>query len=313
MEDKIYFYLPGIADTFDVIFLILNRMAEHPDHFRDNICIGGIYGCPPSAAWNGGRYVPGYVTFADFEKAIQVYNHYGVPVRFTWTNPTLTAQDLEDEYCNQITAMAHNGLNEILVNNDMFEEFVRECYPHYPLISSTTKRITSICDLNEELSKDYKLVVLDYDFNNKWDLLQQIIHPERCEILVNPSCNPNCPRRKQHYKILGLLQKQELEPGCPEDEEFSECPAYRRHLCEIKKLPTFISWESIEQDYIPMGFRHFKIEGRTIHLPYVMETFLYYLVKEEYRDGEREILYTGLETYYQMPNIPIHYSEPNAS
>lgn len=311
--NNIYFYLPGIADTFDLIFVLLLRMHECPEHYRDGVKIGGVYGCPPGAIWNGGRYIEGYCTDEDFNKALVVYNNLQIPVRFTWTNPTLTAEEYEDGYCNHITEMAHNGMNEILVNDPELEKYIRAKYPKYPLVSSTTKRITDIDALNAELEKDYKLVVIDYDFNNNWEYLSQITHPEKCEILINAVCNPNCPRRKEHYKMIGLMQKGKIEPGCEMDRSFASCPAYQRHLCAIKKLPTFISWEQIEQEYIPRGFKHFKIEGRSVHLPYVLDTFLYYLVKEEYRDEEREHLYLGLESAYTMPNIPIYYKEPNIS
>ena len=40
-----------------------------------------------------------------------------IPMRFTYTNSMLTEEDLDDEYCNFITAYAENKGNEILVNS----------------------------------------------------------------------------------------------------------------------------------------------------------------------------------------------------
>ena len=150
-------------------------------------------------------------------------------------------EDLKDEYCNNLAKSFENGVNEVLVNNDLMENYIRTNYPKYPIISSTTKRITSIDALNEELEKDYKLVVVDYDFNNDWDMLKLIAHPEKCEILVNPLCNPHCPYRKRHYETIGLTQK-----GIDtHDEHVDHCIAQLRYIHEIKQLPTFVSKEDI--------------------------------------------------------------------
>ena len=62
--------------------------------------------------------------------------------------------------------LSKNYSNEVLVNTELFENFMREKYPEFELVSSTTKRINNIDQLNKELEKDYKLVVIDYDFNN---------------------------------------------------------------------------------------------------------------------------------------------------
>ena len=56
--------------------------------------------------------------------------------------------------------------------------------------------------INEELDKDYQLVVLDYNMNNQFELLEKIKRKDKCEILVNACCIPNCPRRAEHYRTI---------------------------------------------------------------------------------------------------------------
>ena len=305
-NDYIYFYLPGIADTFDINFMLLKRMEDFPDHFYPNIKIGGVFGTFPGAIWNGGRFSGGVVSEENMSKALTVYNSLRIPVRWTWTNPTLTEEDLEDGFCNFLTRSAETGLNEVLVSTDLMENYIRENYPKYPIISSTTKRITDIDALNAELEKDYKLVVIDYDFNNKWEYLDQIKHPEKCEILINAVCTPRCPYRKRHYEIIGKMQKGDFGDR---DEQIEGCPSQARLMYQVKQLANFVSRESIWEDYVPRGFRHFKIEGREICPMKPMEWYLYYLVKPEYQDEERSWLEYALETTWACPNIPVEGRE----
>lgn len=311
-KDYIYFYLPGVATTFEINFILNNRMHEHPDHFYDNIKIGAIFGTIPGAIWNGGRVDQGIVYDDDLNKIKTFHDITKIPLRWTWTNPTIVEEDLEDQYCNNLTRSFENGLNEILVNNDLMENYFREHFPKYPLISSTTKRITSIDDLNKELEKDYKLVVIDYDFNNDWEKLDKIQHPEKCEILVNAICNPKCPFRKKHYQLIGENQKTKRRKW---DKEVDECPAQFRHMHEVQELPTFVSREDLYGKYFDAGFRHFKIEGRCVFPITVIEWYLYYMVKPEYQMEEREWLQQGLKAYVLSPNIrvePVYPIEENS-
>ena len=53
--------------------------------------------------------------------------------------------------------------------------------------------------------------------------------------------------------------------------------------------------ETLLEKYVPMGFRHFKIEGRTLHPLNVIESYVYYMTKPEYKDLVR--LKLGLDTF----------------
>lgn len=305
-NDYIYFHLPGILETLEINAILLGRMRDFPEHFYDNVRIGSVYGSIPGALWNGGRLSRGRIKDEDIPKVGRIFNDLGVPLRLTWTNPLLTDEDMEDELCNRATALLHNGFNEVLVNTDIIEKMMRQRYPQYPLISSTTKRITDIDALNKELEQDYKLVVIDYDFNNKREFLEQIKHPEKCEILINPLCNPNCPFRKEHYRIIGEMQKNpdKIEEIIQKsNEQVWGCKAQYRMTFQTKELPTFVSREDIFDYYYKQGFRNFKIEGRSCNPLKVIEWYLYYLVKPEYQDMERGWLQLGYETTTFNPNI----------
>ncbi|MDR0919241.1 MAG: hypothetical protein LBM93_08340, partial [Oscillospiraceae bacterium] len=59
------------------------------------------------------------------------------------------------------------------------------------------------------------------------------------------------------------------------------------HFYNIQGYPTFISPKSIKEEYIPRGFKHFKIEGRTGTLFGAVESYVNYLSKDETRDENR--------------------------
>ena len=165
-DKKIYWHLPGFCYFRLLNQVLMNLMKDYPDCFEEKYCIGSVYGTFPGAVWNGGRAVFGITGIKDIRAILKLYNDRGVPVRFTWTNSLLEEKHIYDTYCNLIMKEADNGMNQVLVNRPVLEEYIRRQYPGFKLISSTTKRITGLDGLLEELNKDYFLVVLDYDLNH---------------------------------------------------------------------------------------------------------------------------------------------------
>ena len=277
---EVYWHLPGFCYFRLLNQMILNMMKDYPDKFRDGYKIGSAYGSFPGAIWNGGRTVFGITGKSDIEAVLKLYNSRGVPVRFTWTNALIEEKHTYDTYCNLIMKLADNGLNQVLVNTPVLEEYIRKEYPRFPLISSTTKRIVGVEGVLEELKKDYYLVVLDYDLNHNEEALK-VLEPyaSRLEILVNEVCFPNCPKRSEHYLQQSKLQLEyDINTGFP-------CPnnTRERKFEECTKRPSFISNEEI-QNYIDRGYVNFKIVGRGMPLEFVKESYLYFLVKDEHRE-----------------------------
>ncbi|MCM1480355.1 MAG: hypothetical protein NC085_11680, partial [Muribaculaceae bacterium] len=275
--------------------ILLQTIENRPEYFHDGLSIKSVFGTFPSSVWNGGRYLGGTADMQAIKDIIKIFNDRGVPLRFTFTNPLITKEHLGDSYCNQILRAANNGLNEVIVMSPILEEYIRENYPQYPITSSTCKQIEDMDAVNAELKKDYKYVVLDYNWNNKFDMLEKIAPEDRgrCEILVNACCDPHCKRRGEHYRQIGEQQIKNWEHGKNllnkkpfESEEFV-CPCMNRGVYDITELENYISPEDIINKYVPMGFKHFKIEGRTFADINLLETYMVYMVKPEYRDRAR--------------------------
>lgn len=278
-EKIIKWHLPGICYFFYLNQIIIGLMKDHPEKFRDGYRIGSVYGTFPGAIWNGGRAVFGSVSKEDIKKIIGAYNSKNVPVRFTWTNSLVEEKHLDDDYCNTIMKLGDNGFNEVLVNRPVLEQYIRKEYPSYPLISSTTKRMVNGKALSEELAKDYKLVVLDYDLNKNKAVLDKIEpYADKIEILVNEICYPGCPKRVEHYRDESRMQLSGSMKSTFHCTNKSTKPSF----AECKKRPAFISNEEI-QGYIDKGFANFKIVGRGLPMEFVIESYLYFLVKEEER------------------------------
>lgn len=273
----VYWHLPGFFVYFYLNQVLLHLWQKYPEDFYEGYRPGCVYGTFPGAIWNGGRAVFGLASHGEMKQILGTYERFGVPVRFTWTNPLIEEQHLTDTYCNLIMRTADNGHNQVLVNAPVLEAYLRERYPGFGFISSTTKRLTALSAIDQELARDYLLVVLDYDLNHEESILQAL-EPEagRIEILVDEICFPGCPKRAEHYRDEGRMQL-DFEKGsvfhCPNRET-------RPSFAECRKRPAFISRESLPA-YIERGFVNFKLVGRGLPIELVKESYLYYLVRED--------------------------------
>lgn len=290
-DKKVYWHLPGFCYFFYLNQIIINNMKQHPELFRDNYAVGAVYGSFPGAIWNGGRAVIGITVKNDMERIIKTYNDFGVPVKFTFTNSMIEEKHLNDTYCNLIMQIADNGKNHVLVNRPILEDYLRKNYPNFKYISSTTKRLKSVEAIKEELNKDYELVVLDYDLNRNEEVLKELEpYADRIEILVDEICFPNCPKRLDHYKDEALRQLT-FDRAAP-----YPCPNRKKKPVfeECKSRPSFIGNDIINQ-YIDRGYRNFKLVGRGLPIEMVIDSYVYYLAKEECASKVKNIILTTLE------------------
>lgn len=293
-KEYINIFLPGFYENFRLIIFLHDWMENEPEIFNDNMKISAAYGCFPGNIWNGGRVIKGFASKEDILYAVQEYNSRGIAIRFTYTNPCIERIHLFDTYCNLCLNLADNGHNEVLVNSDLLEEFIRGAYPNYKFISSTTKCLNNTDAIKKELEKDYYLVVLDSALNNS-DLLFSLPHKEKIELIVNHYCADNCPRRKEHYTLVGQAQLEFSSLDFP-------CENIKRSFQEIQANKSFISTELIYDKYINAGFRNFKLDGRGFKKSKVIESFAYYLAKPEYRKlvQEKLVPLTNTTTSYHQ-------------
>lgn len=299
---KVGFHLPGLRYNYPLNMMTASLLKSNPEFFREGVYIASFFGDFPTTRFNGGRFCGDDQCDERFVKSVYDSIHKaGIPVRYTYTNPLVTEEDLQDPYSNYCLQVANDSMNGVLVVSPLLEDYIRKNYPKYKVNSSTCKEIRTVEALNAELAKDYDLVVLDYNLNNRFDLLEQIDHKDRCEILVNSCCTPNCPKRGAHYRAISQMQSTVLENRSLPEGQKKPIPYWRCEFGEnntlytIRNYPTYISPDDIWDKYVPMGFVNFKIEGRTANIFALIDTYCHYLMKPEMRDEGRLLLTYNLQ------------------
>lgn len=288
----IKYHIPDFMRHFRLNLTLAEYMKRNPQAFYENVRIGSVYGTFPSMMWNGGRFLQGSCDPRIMREILNQFNQRGIPVRFTLTNPMLRHEHLNDPLCNAILKAADNGLNEVIVFSPMLEDYIRDKFPDMPITSSTCKQIEDYEELCTEMDKDYSLVVLDYNFNNNFEMLEGLPHKEKAELLINPCCHPHCKRRGEHYRSIGRSQiactehmmKRTNTPYYPEP---FECECMAKTLYQTVNSPVHISPEAIYEKYVPMGYSNFKIEGRSVPDVNILENYIYYMVKPEHKNEVR--------------------------
>ena len=191
---NINFYLPDFYTNTTLICFLADMMKSTPECFYEGAKIASAYGSFPSSIWNGGRVHIDTVRKGNMIRILDELNSRGIAVRFTFTNPLIEEKHLQDTFCNLCLELADNRGNEVLVNSPVLEKYIREHYPKYTLISSTTKCLDTMEQIRAELEKDYPIVVLDSVMNNTEELFT-LDHKEKIELIVDHFCEDNCPRR----------------------------------------------------------------------------------------------------------------------
>ena len=278
------YIIPGFYEHTELNLKLIRMIKNNPEFFREGTNIHACYGNFQFCIFDGGRIFNAYrqTTKEEVNQIAFSFNELGVPLRFVFTNNQLQEKDFHDRFGNMILQECENGINEIVIADDRLEEYVRQHYPQYQFISSTTKCLNSPELLKKEIEKDnYYMVCLDYNLNKNMKMLESLTDEEKkkCEFLINAICAPGCPNRKEHYRLNSLHALSYAKP-------------YQMQQCMIKSSPMHpntlgfhnnLTPDEIYNIYEPMGFSYFKIEGRTWSDLELALTYAYYMVKPEYQ------------------------------
>ena len=285
---KAYYHLPGLFEFYELYRVFLPLWKEHREYFYDFCGIGSIYGAPADCLWGGGRVGFGE---ADPEDVASLMKEYGISARLTFSNSLLLEKHLADKRCNDLCRLFAGEQNGVIVHSDLLLNYLKETYPDFYFVSSTTKVITDFSKFIDELNRDeFRFVVPDFRLNKNFSELEKLTPEQKnkVEFLCNECCWFDCFDRKNCYENVS-------RKSLGEDVEDHVCvsPTASRgyRFSEAMTNPAFIGIEDIRNTYMPMGFSQFKIEGRSLGSAVVLEMLLYYMVKPEWQLKVREEIY----------------------
>ncbi|SHN00034.1 hypothetical protein SAMN05720472_2931 [Fibrobacter sp. UWR3] len=313
--EKVFYHIPGLFEFYDLYKAFLPLWRDHREYFYDWCEIGSIYGAPSGCLWGGGR-----VGFGDAEpeKVAALVKEYGISARLTFSNSLIREEHLADVECNALCKMFESadtglvdgrngagngaGLNGaefdvgldgagIIVHSDLLLDYIRAKYPGFYFISSTTKVITDFGQFVAELNRDeFRYVVPDFRLNRQIDKLSTLTdaQKQKVEFLCNECCWFGCHDRKACYENVS---RKSLGENCEDHVCVSPTAQRGYRFSDAMKNPGFIGIDDIRNVYAPAGFRHFKIEGRSLGSALILEFLLYYMTKPEHQLKVREEIY----------------------
>ena len=322
---KAYYHLPGLFEFYELYKEFLPLYRKHREYFYDWCDIGSIYGAPADCVWGGGR-----VGFGEHDpkEVLKLMQEYGISARLTFSNSLLTREHLSDPKCNELCRIFDigrdnersrgfgndkdieccidndndiSGINKrikvkecrngIIIHSDILLDYIKENYPGFYFVSSTTKVLTDFGEFENELNREvFRYVVPDFRLNRSFDKLKALSQhqKEKVEFLCNECCWFGCTDRKKCYETVS---RKNLGEDCPE--HYCVAPDSGRGYLFSKAMenPGFIGTDDIKNTYLPMGFSNFKIEGRGLGSAMILEFLLYYMTKPQYQIHVREHIY----------------------
>ena len=288
---KAVYHLPGLFEFIELYRVFLPLYREHREYFYDWCEIGSIYGAPADCLWGGGR-----VGFGEDrpEDAAALTREYGVSARLTFSNSLLRPEHLTDQKCNALCALFEKSgetENGVILASDLLLDYLKENYPGFYFVSSTTKVLTAFEQLAAELRHpEFRFVVPDFRLNKAFDRLDALPdgQKQKLEFLCNECCWYSCPDRRACYENVS---RKNLGEDCPDHVCASPTAGRGYRFSDAMQNPGFIGIEEIQNVYLPRGFSNFKLEGRSLGSAVVLEFLLYYLTKPEYQLRVREEIY----------------------
>ena len=288
---SVFYHLPGLFEFYDLYKAFLPLFREHREYFYEWCEIGSIYGAPSDCLWGGGRVGFGD---ADPESVATLTKEYGISARLTFSNSLLRKEHLADKKCNALCALFEkNGAapSGVIIHSDLLLDYIKAKYPGFYFVSSTTKVLTDFAQFEGELKRDeFSYVVPDFRLNKQFAKFNALTPAEKqkVEFLCNECCWFGCQDRKKCYENVSQKNLGETQ----EDHVCASPNAGRGYrFSDAMKNPGFIGISDIQNMYAPQGFRHFKIEGRSLGSAIILEFLLYYMTKPELQLQVREEIY----------------------
>lgn len=279
---KKHFALPGFWENRQILIPLLSLYKQNPFFFYDDIIIEAVFGNFTHVIWDGGRPFNRTQFFSNLEDIEIIQNIYNnilnISIRFVCSNLFIQQQDCYDKFGNLILSLCENNKNNIIVGSSYLENYIRNKYPKYQFISSTTKCLNSEEEIINELKKDYILVCLPYNKNFDFEFLQKIPNnlKSKIELLINEKCYINCPIRQKHY--IEISKTNYLYNY----EYINQFKCFNNNL-KTWSQTAIIPYEQLNK-YTDLNIKYYKLEGRIeTNFLIVLQDIITYLIKPEWQ------------------------------
>lgn len=281
--DKSEYNIPGIFLFSDLVYQLIELIYNK---FGYKMPIKYMYGAP-DIKWNNGRLILkkyGYdYSLRGIEKELITARERNIIPILTCSNVLLGMEELKDEKSNEILKIINDINGAIIVASELLEQYILEKYPNMNIHAS----VIMASDV-EERNKDYydKLAlrynkyVIHPDDNFNYELLN-LIEKENAEILLNERCIYQCKNRKTHYQYISELQIKKCNNKYDNDQFLDICsaiPEIKQSSCHWRNISLTVP--EVKKIY-DLGYRLFKLQGRTDNLYVFFFDLLRYTVDNE--------------------------------
>lgn len=279
-KKKIEIIIPGLFSLGYINIPFINIYKKSQYKFKKNIRLLSAYNIINASIWSTNRTMK-YIDRECIIKNIQLYNKYGMQLTFIFDNELIKPKDVFDTYSNMVLRLGHKKNNKIIVYSDLLEDYIKQNYPLYNVYKKSNEA---------ELIR--KKIYVNDQYNNN-EIIKTIKYKNEAIIKLNPMCSSECEYKKIHKLYLANEQMHFCEKSsvfvCPYDISFDFYSSFsNKNFIDNAKL----------KEYNDMGFSMFLLDSghiikntniKSIILD-IIESYIYYCVKEEYSVDVRKIL-----------------------
>lgn len=261
--NDVFFDVAGLFSNSRLIILAIDVVR---DKFGVDLPITSIYGCMP-VVWNGGRLLfSGKFAESEIRAEFELLKRYGIIPAVTFTNCFVDNTCLLDVTCNRILVLLDEFDGIVVLSNRLLEEYVKQNHPKLSVYISAVRASIEDSAGNLEyyrkLASDGLRYVVSPDDNFNKPLLESL-DKARSVIILNERCIYGCQNRKAHYESISREQISFCKNMYVYEDFLSKCgavPEYKQRYSKIRNISLTLD----EYRYLyNMGFRNFKLQGRT--------------------------------------------------
>jgi len=280
---NVSYNVPGIFLCSKLIYLLMDMVEEK---FGYRIPIEFIYGAP-QLKWNGGRLILNHYdnsfSLSEVEKEFVLANKRGIRPLLTFSNTTITKDDLSDRKSNDVLKMVNDNNGGVIVTSELLHTYIKDLYPDISVHASVIKTAyekNRDKSYYSDLSGNYDYYVIHPDDNFNKELLE-CLPKENAEIILNERCFYRCEMRTLHYDSISAeqitqsnnnYQNRDFLKNCAAMPEEKQSYSNRRNISltvpEVKQLHD-------------LGYNLFKIQGRTDSLNLFFFDLMRYTLENE--------------------------------